>query len=318
MLLVTAPASANDSMAEFKTGGLVLTKTSDIEMRSEDLYLSTDEIRVRYRFLNRTGNDLTTEIAFPMPDVALPEHGEPLALPANATDNFLGFTTTVDGRPVPASLEQHAMVRGSDETDALWQVGAPLLPQLDSTADYLNGLSADKQKRLVALGLAERDEETAGRDEHKLRPSWTLRSMYHWQQTFPANREITVEHRYQPSVGGSAGTMLTAPDANDTDYIRRYCIEPSFLASIRRAKERSGDYAPFSEQRISYILKSGANWARPIGDFRLVVNKGSASNLVSFCGTGVRKIGPRQFEMRKQNFLPEADIDVLIMVPNRG
>ena len=47
--------------------------------------------------------------------------------------------------------------------------------------------------------------------------------------------------------------------------------------------------------------------------FRLVVDKGSPDALVSFCGEGVRKIAPTQFEMRKDNFTPTRDLDVLIL-----
>ena len=51
--LATAPmAGANDSSAELSTGGLVLTKHPDIEMRSEDLFISAKQVRVRYRFAN--------------------------------------------------------------------------------------------------------------------------------------------------------------------------------------------------------------------------------------------------------------------------
>jgi len=48
-----SPALANDSAAALATGGLVFVRNDDIEMRSEDLYISTAEIRVRYRFHNR-------------------------------------------------------------------------------------------------------------------------------------------------------------------------------------------------------------------------------------------------------------------------
>jgi len=45
----------------------------------------------------------------------------------------------------------------------------------------------------------------------------------------------------------------------------------------------------------------------------LVVDKGDAGNLVSFCGQGVKKIGAIQFEMRKANFTPDSDFAVLIL-----
>ena len=69
------------------------------------------------------------------------------------------------------------------------------------------------------------------------------------------------------------------------------------------------------EERIAYILKTGANWKGPIRDFRLVVDKGDAKNLVSFCAEGVKKIGPTQFEVRKRDFTPKDDLNILVLKP---
>ena len=68
-VLLAAPAAANDSVASMGAGGLVLGRTDGIEMRSEDLYVSAREIRVRYRFYNRTDQDISTLVAFPLPDL---------------------------------------------------------------------------------------------------------------------------------------------------------------------------------------------------------------------------------------------------------
>ena len=51
--------------------------------------------------------------------------------------------------------------------------------------------------------------------------------------------------------------------------------------------------APFSEERIEYTLKTGANWAGPIRDFRLTIDKGDATSLISFCGQGVNRLPKR-------------------------
>ena len=37
---------------QMTAGGLILKKTDSIEMRSEDLYISQEEVRVSYRFVN--------------------------------------------------------------------------------------------------------------------------------------------------------------------------------------------------------------------------------------------------------------------------
>ena len=49
-----------------------------------------------------------------------------------------------------------------------------------------------------------------------------------------------------------------------------------------------------------------------------MVDKGSADNLVSFCGRGVHKIGPTQFEVRAAQFVPTANLSVLILIPSRS
>ena len=70
-----------------------------------------------------------------------------------------------------------------------------------------------------------------------------------------------------------------------------------------------------STSRIARVLhpEDRRYWARPIGDFRLVVNKRKPTDLISFCGSGIRKFAPTLFEMRQRNFTPEADLDILIM-----
>jgi hypothetical protein len=43
-----------------------------------------------------------------------------------------------------------------------------------------------------------------------------------------------------------------------------------------------------------------------------VVDKGDAT-LVSFCGNGVKKIGPTTFEMTAKDYTPRRDINVLFI-----
>ena len=67
-LLLAAPAAANDSTAENGAGGLVLTRSESIDMVSEDLFVSADQVRVRYVFRNRSPADVRVTVAFPLPD----------------------------------------------------------------------------------------------------------------------------------------------------------------------------------------------------------------------------------------------------------
>jgi hypothetical protein len=105
-----------------------------------------------------------------------------------------------------------------------------------------------------------------------------------------------------------------AGDPEVRQMITRYCMDKEFLAMVARLRKARVVAPP---TWIDYILTTGSNWAKPIGDFRLVVDKGKPGNLVSFCGEGVKKISPTQFEMRKRNWRPTSDLQVMILEPRR-
>jgi len=132
---------------------------------------------------------------------------------------------------------------------------------------------------------------------------------------------VTVEHSYTPYTGGSVGGALlkevrkSMPDIH-AHYKKQWCVNDFFLRGFDRrneARKNRDGYIGYGETWIGYILSSGANWRGPIKDFRLVVDKGSIDNLVSFCMDGVKKIGPTQFEVRKSNFTPAQDLNILIV-----
>ncbi len=315
----SAPALANDSSAELRQGGLVLVRNPGIDMRSEDLFISEGVIRVRYRFLNATSKAQTVWVAFPMPDITIAGPDENISVPTEDPANFLGFRTRVEGRPVSARAEQRVFRGGVDRTALLRSLGVPLAPHLPATARALDRLPKAIQQRLLKLNLAIPDDYDAGKGwEHHLQPTWTLKTSYYWRQTFPAGRELAVEHEYTPSVGATAGTALELADfLKSGDFRamqRKYCIDQDFMAALARAKREAGpDRQAFVEKRIDYVLSSGANWRRPIGSFRLVVDKGRPDSLVSFCAEGVRKVGPTRFEVDKTDFRPTRDLSILIL-----
>ncbi|HEU0097759.1 MAG TPA: DUF4424 domain-containing protein [Allosphingosinicella sp.] len=305
-LALAAPAAANDSTAEHAAGGLVLTRSDDIDMVSEDLFVSADQVRVRYVFRNKSPRDIRTVVAFPMPDRDLAEEREmDVAYPS-------GFATRVDGRPVSMEVERRAVRSGADYTHLLATHG--LLPTADGKA--LDRLSESERSRLVKLGLAEPDEYDSGRGwERHLTPAWTVTESWYWQQVFPAGRDLVVEHSYRPGTGGSVDSALALPGFRTSPegktMIRDYCVDPAFLAGLDRLRRRN---PATPEQRIGYILTTGGNWRSPIGDFRLVVDKGDSANLVSFCGEGVRRISPTRFEVRRRNWRPDRDLKILIVL----
>jgi hypothetical protein len=98
------------------------------------------------------------------------------------------------------------------------------------------------------------------------------------------------------------------------EYFSKYCIDEDFLRAYRKTKTPEGNDTYF-ENRIDYILRTASNWAGTIGKFHVVIDKGASENLVSFCGEDVKKIGPSEFEMTKENFYPDRDLAILILTP---
>jgi hypothetical protein len=314
------PAIANDTSAELATGGLLFVQNDKVEMRSEDLAISTKEVAVRYRFFNKATSDVTVLVAFPMPEVRIEEQDQNISLPTEDPVNLLAFTTTINGKPVKTQVEQHVFAAGIDRTQLLTGLGIPLAPHLKATNDALDRLPREKWDELVRIGLGEIEQYDIGTGMTKhLSARWSLRTTFYWEQTFPAKAETVIEHRYRPSVGGSSQTSLGSPSSLKEpwydEYKRKYCLDSDFYASIDRLRKaaKSEFGPPYSEQRIDYILRTGANWSGPIGQFHLTIDKGDASSLVSFCGQGVKKTGDTKYEMSKTDFSPDGDLAVLIL-----
>ena len=141
------------------------------------------------------------------------------------------------------------------------------------------------------------------------------------QQTFPPGKPVVVEHRYRTSMGVSFDTVLrkalrenTAMAAEVKRYRSEYCVPDELLRGIDRiAGGAEGNVQKLRERRISYVLKTGANWAGPIKDFKVVIDKGLPDRLVSFCLDNVKKISPTAFEIRKKDFTPERDLKILLI-----
>ena len=309
---IGAPALANNSSAELKTGGLVLLKSSKIELQSEDLFISNKEIKIHYVFLNNSPTDIATGVAFPMPRISMSARGEEIQIPNGNSSNFLDFTTSVNGRPISARVELRAYQDDHEATSILKAVGVPLTSNYRKMRNILDRLPEFKKRELIRDNLVDADED----------PRWSLATTYYFKLVFPAGKETIIEHKYRPSVGESNVTSLGDPEEASESWIKekigKYCIDSALLNMIKSARKKTPhmEYdSPFREERISYILHTGANWAGPIGKFHLVIDKGSPDNLISLCGYGVTERGPTLFEITKSNFTPNNDIDILIFKP---
>ncbi len=326
--LVT-PTVANDSSAAIGLGGLELTQNSLIQMDSEDLFISQKLVTVKYRFTNTSNRDLETLVSFPLPAIPSGIDAYMGDQPYPKWQEDLKFETRVDGKPVALDTREVVSLIDGGPTFGveaeLRKLGWPIRYWDDyDFQEKIQALSVTEKAAALAKGLlAYRPKET-----DRLYPNWQLQTHVTRKQIFPAGKTITVEHSYKPVAGSSVAGHLELStrankDYNFANYAKHYCIDKSFLNGfdrIRYAKlpknateDEISQAALYGEIWLRYVLKSGANWKGPIKDFRLVVDKGNPKNLVSFCATGVKRISATQFEVRKTNFEPQKDLDILIV-----
>ena len=287
-------AHANISTAELTTGGLALAKTADIEMRAEDSAVSEKQIDVHYRFFNHSAQDVTATVAFPMPDIAWEGPDTNIAVPVPDSPNFLDFHTFVDGREVAAQNEQKAFAGGLDVSARLQALGISLAPQRDSTWAALDALPPAQQDELVKSGIATPNDYDAGKGmEHHLAPNWTLKSSFFWRQTFPAGKRgrrraplPSKRRRDRRHDARLARHRRAGAEPLRGALLRRQRVPRRRGAAARKPTRAALVRSPFFERRIAYVLSTGANWAGPIGDFHLTVDKGAPDRGSAFAPTG--------------------------------
>lgn len=302
-LAALKPATANDTMAVGAAGGLVFVKSADVAMETEDLWISAEQVRVRYAFRNRGKAAVDALLAFPLPVF---DHAAERVLDPDietTTGDFVGFTVTVDGKPVQPKLETRAWLGETEVTAALAEAGLPLSrftggPRLDEAIERLPEATRQSLAAAGILGPGELGD---------FDPQWAVRSTYHWPQRFAPGRRTIIEHRYKPVVGSN---WLLREDLQAGTRWADYCIEPALRTAMMK---RLGPNDVARVLLIDYVLATGANWAGPIGRFRLTIDKGAPGRLLSTCLDGMKKTGATTWVLQRRDFTPEGDLRLMLI-----
>ena len=292
---------ANDSTGYVGTGGIQYLKNAQIAMQSEDLFISKKLIKVDYVYKNLSKHDITETVLFPLPRIdnffeADFAHTEAL---------LKSFKIIVDGQNIKPTMHVRTFIQKDDKspmidsTEAFQQCGFsqvdmlnPWVRNKDDDEYYQEKLRQCKQPQVQKiLANFKKDDEIP----------WSSQVIYSLKQTFKANALTKIQHQYQPLVGGSVALY---PD----EYNQNFCMDAQFKQGLKKAKAEN---SPFNA--LSYILITGANWAKPIENFKLTIER-DKNELVSFCWNGkVEKINPTQFQMTKRNFVPKQDLDIIFV-----
>lgn len=282
---------ANDTSATLGAGGLTFERNASVRMVSERLRIARSRVEVEYVFRNKGRTDQGVVVAFPLPDINTGLlFNAPVEIP-EGFPNFIGFRVWVDGSEVAPALETRSFDYAGTEI-----------------TEVLRALEVDPFGEHVPLDAEDDLVETGVFDKQHRYGFWTTRASYHWRQVFPAGRDVHVRHVYRPVVGNhGAGGMVRA----DSEYLDEFCAD----ASLRRAVAalKTDDYG-VGTRRLEYVLTTGANWAGPIGEFSLVIDKEDA-DLITTCpipGLTLRKHGT-EFRATARNYTPTKDIDLLFI-----
>ena len=332
LLLTPISTPANDGFGGLTATGLQFSQTAAVEMASEDLFLSPDQVRVRSLFRNHTGEEVRGEVIFPLPPIALAnlrDSAFALAEDKLRRQNMVDFVALVDGRRIAVNIERIAVVEppyeegrrpsasydapGEDITALLKSLGIPLSVEIDQVALALTRLSPSARERLKARGLA------AFPDSEPPTPAWSIIERYHWTQTFASGKEVTIEHRYHPAPPG--GIFVWPAQGAELDPYQRqliatYCIDGPTQRAIGRLLHpptRTEYPGTGNAVLLDYVLTTANTWKGPINRFHLTIDKGRAGNVLSLCIDGLRKTGPTTFEVDKTDFRPEHDLRLLIV-----
>jgi hypothetical protein len=176
--LLTLPAAANPIVVleyPWANGlpgiGLVPGSKTVLTIASEDLFISTDQVRIRYVLVNDTATPRHNRIQFPLPEIAPgkywyasaqrgPEYRAVLGAHGKDTLNFVNFRVRIDGKPVTAEGSQIAQVwertKGADgswvdATDVIKAAGLPLL--MFEKTDALDRMPDATRRALYDRGI---------------------------------------------------------------------------------------------------------------------------------------------------------------------
>lgn len=303
LLLLAGAAHANDSTGTVSTSGIKYLKNPHINMQSEDLYISENQIRVHYRFKNTSSQDIIETVLFPLPIV-------PAFIDYDFADTeglVDSFRIYADGKPVRPQTHVRAYFERSN--GSLVDVTADLkkcgLSDQELMHPWTKKQDGEKIGSKIGACRSAKVQSMLPKQTDEL-PDWSAQIVYSWKQTFKANAVTEIKHQYTPLVGGSFLPSLKAKDSKA--FIDEYCMDENFLKNFKTVEEGSKLY-----HYLGYVLTTGANWAKPIGKFTLTIDR-EPNTVISLCwDKSLRKVGPNRFQAVKENFLPKKDLDIIFV-----
>jgi hypothetical protein len=315
--LIALPLRADDGAASIGAGGIILMKREPrIAMAKEVLSISMTRVLVDYDFRNDSADNITTEVAFPIPAYDFDPDGA-----SASAQGFDDFQLWVAGKPVAFATETRAFVGKQDVTALLaglhvdigsfghWDYDSATMD--DTTFRDVARLDEAQRAQLVQAGAIGTDGG--------LYPKWTVQKKYHWTQTFPAHAVVHIRHQYTPVVGGSVTIGDTSHyKATDAEFaeLNSLCPTPALLATLTQDQARAEkNNHLIGLDYVDFILTTANTWKTPIEDFTLLITRPQEPNedvnFVSLCWDGpIQKVDADHFSAHVSGLVPTKELRV--------
>jgi hypothetical protein len=305
VLLSSYIAGANDSAAGIAATGIYFKEEKNISIEREDLFISEKRIEVTYLFRNHSKKDITTEIAFPIPDYKY-DLSDSTFRPM-----YDDFTVEINGKQIEYREEIKAFVNKTEYTKLLNDMGISIkdFGKIDAYLGY------DEKKDKAPRPKPFFDEITKSQQQLLINnklvileanvpvPNWKVSRKYYWSQLFPASSTVTIKHSYGPYLSYGYGP-------NPEQISQDACIDNETLQWLN--KMTSSSLATYYTS-VDYILTTANNWKQPIKTFHLIINEDSHKKRVSTCFPDIIKKSPYRYEGTISNFVPRQNITVYFM-----
>lgn len=303
--LLSMNVNANDSTGFVSTGGVEYIKNDKIAMQKERLFVSLDNIKVDYEYKNLSAQDVTETVLFPLPEITYGYEEF-----ADTEMMLKSFKIIANEQEIQPEIHVRAFAYQFDNNgkitlreDITAAAKACGLTDKDLIEHWNRSINEKIDEKLSACeGVAKFKKDNS--------LNWTSQIIYSWQQTFKGNAITKIHHEYKPLIGSGVQLDQQLTNAENAKALKAtYCLDEKQVKQLN--KKQAGSYF----QQIGYILKTGANWAKPIKDFRLTVER-PKNSYVSFCWNGkgkVKKVGKNQFQVKEKNFLPQQDLDLIFI-----
>jgi hypothetical protein len=299
-------------------------ENANISRSSEDVTLSRDAISIDENWMAADPTK-PAHVRFVLSLPAMPPFTAscvnasicaPVARPADA--NYFAVTAKVDGKPVAFKIVTKASANGHDITALLEHEHVPLMTDSKASQDALAKLKPET----LAQWSNEKDGWVDNEGANAIYGGWTVTSELSFEADIPAGKTLATEIKYQPSVGRGMGANFLGHDegANHTlvDHKERYCLDDAFMKAARKMADENKPYEwkGLWESQLVFDLLSPVAGKTQAEDFRLVVDKGSTDDLVSFCGHVVRKLSATSWQVQPfdgEHGTPTKDFEVLFI-----